>query len=91
MAEEAKPMVPNVVHRATTSFLEFLDNRFVFRRVAFCWMMWLTTYASMWSFDFARSTAYSNGVEMAAVIGAVMGPIAVLQGAIFKWYQEARG
>lgn len=72
------------------SFLEFLDNRSVFRRIAFVWMIWLTTKATLWCFDFATVKAYPDGVQTAAVIAAVMAPIAGLQGAIFKWYTDAR-
>jgi len=31
-----------------------------------------------------------DGVRMAAVIGAVLGPWALLQGAMFKFYSESR-
>lgn len=76
--------------RAFSAFLEFLDNRSVFRRLAFVWMMWLTTKATMWCFDFAAVKAFPDGVQTAAVIAAVMAPIAGLQAAIFKWYSETR-
>ena len=72
------------------AFLEFLDNRSVFRRVAFVWMMWLTTTATLWCFEYAGSKTFGDGMQTAAVIAAVMAPIAGLQAAIFKWYSESR-
>ena len=72
------------------AFLGFLDNRSVFRRVAFVWMMWLTTRASFWCFDYAASKVFADGVQVAAVIAAVMMPIGALQAAVFKWYSESR-
>lgn len=72
------------------SFLAFLDNRSVFRRVAFVWMMWLTTRATLWCFDFAAVKAFPDGIQTAAVIAAVMAPIAGLQAAVIKFYTESR-
>jgi len=80
----------NAPLRILRAFLAFLDNRSVFRRVAFLWMIWLTTRATMWCFDFAAASPYKDGVQVAAVIASVMAPIAGLQAAIFKWYSEAR-
>lgn len=71
-------------------FFDFLDKRSVFRRTAFVWMMWLTTQGTFWCFDYAASKVFADGAQVAAVIAAVMGPLALLQGAIFKWYSETR-
>lgn len=79
-----------VLSSGTRAFLEFLDNRSVFRRIAFIWMMWLTTHATLWCFEFAAVKAFPDGVQTAAVIAAVMAPVAGLQAAIFKWYSESR-
>lgn len=76
--------------KAITAFLEFLDRRSVFRRVAFVWMMWLTSKATMWCFSFAAAKTYEDGMQAAAVIGAVMLPISGLQAAVIKWYSEHR-
>jgi hypothetical protein len=75
---------------AVRMFLGFLDRRSVFRRIAFCWMIWLTTKATFWCFAYASTKLYMDGLQTAAVIAAVMTPIAGLQGAVFKFYSETR-
>jgi hypothetical protein len=75
-----------------TAFLDFLDNRSVFRRVAFIVVLYGTLAVTDWAMQFARDWLASgkSGVEAGAVIVAVTGPFAALQGWVFKLYSETR-
>ncbi len=52
-------------------------------------MMLLTTYVFWWAIDFATNTTKS-GAEVGLMIGAITGPLSLLQGYVFKMYNEAR-
>lgn len=68
---------------------DWVDNRQVIRRAAFLWILWLTGKVMNWTLEYAW---YSNqdGAHIAAVIAAIWAPLAALQGAIFRFYDEAR-
>lgn len=74
--------------RATEAW-DFIDKRQVIRRAAFVWVLWLTGEAVRWTFDYAWHSN-QDGLHIAAVIGAVWTPLAALQGAVFKFYDEGR-
>jgi hypothetical protein len=49
----------------------------------------MTYEAFHWAGQFAFATD-KQGIEVAAIIGAVTAPIALLQSAVFKVYSESR-
>lgn len=68
---------------------DFIDNRQVIRRGAFLWMLYLTGVLLHWSIDYAWHSN-QDGTHIAAVIAAVWTPWTLLQGAIFKFYDQAQ-
>ena len=65
----------------------------LFRRVVFAWMMGLTTFIVFWSTelisDVVRHKLEADQIWL--MIGAVTGPWSMLQGYVFKMYNEAKG
>lgn len=64
-----------------------LEKGQVVRRLAFFGMMWMTYVTYMWAMG------YIDGIETlsadhALLIGAILGPVSALQGAIIKFYAE---
>jgi hypothetical protein len=51
--------------------------------------VYLTWEATLAAWLFAHASKF-DGLGTAAVIGAVTGPIAALNGFVFKWYAESR-
>lgn len=74
---------------AFTAFWDFLDARTVIRRAVLLWMIWMTTIAFFWTFEFATSSP-RPGVDVAAIIAAIWAPLIALQGAVIGLYNSAR-
>ena len=74
---------------ALPALLDFIDKRRVVRRIAFFFILWVTAYTTQWTLDFA-SNSTRQGMEVAAIIGAVWAPLAALQAAIFAFYDKGR-
>lgn len=68
---------------------ELVDQHRIMRRGAFIWVLAITGKVITWTLVFADTSA-RPGMEVAAIIGAVWAPLAVLQGAIFKFYDDSR-
>jgi hypothetical protein len=68
---------------------DFVDNRQVIRRAAFVWVLWLTGKTMAWTWDYGWHSN-QTGAEIAMVIAAVWTPLAALQGAVFKFYDQAQ-
>lgn len=69
------------------AFWKHIDDGQVVRRIAFFAMMWLTYTSYKWVMAYVE-TIDTVGIEHAAIIGAVLGPISGLQAAIIKFYAE---
>lgn len=72
-------------------FLAWLDSRHFVSIRAFTLgvTLWMTWDAYQWAADFAAVSTFDS-VGTAAVIGAVTGPISLMQGAVFKFYMDAK-
>lgn len=68
---------------------DWIENKQLIRRLAFVWVAALTTYTLIWSTGFA-SASPRPGMEVAAILGAVWGPLTLLQGYVFNAYNAAR-
>ena len=83
------------VHHAGTSIMaalwNFVDNRAVIRRIAFIWILWMTSVVIYWAMDFATDHPDLDGLKMAAILGAVLTPWSAMQAAVFKFYSDAAG
>ena len=68
---------------------DLVDRYRIMRRGAFVWVLIILGKVSLWTLDFASNAAIANG-DKAAIIAAVWTPMAMLQGAIFKFYDDSR-
>ena len=71
------------------SFLDFIDQRAVVRRLVLIATVWMTWRSFLWAAEYADQTVLS-GTEAGLIIAAVTAPIAALQGFIFKVYADGR-
>lgn len=68
----------------------FANKNFVSVRSGVLYVtVWMTYEAFYWAGQFAFATD-KQGIEVAAIIGAVTAPIALLQSVVFKVYSESR-
>ena len=72
-----------------TSTMEFIDRHLVVRRLTLAWMCGITSWAMLWTMDFAAASPRS-GIDVAAIIGAIWVPLSALQGAVIAFYNSAR-
>ena len=76
-----------------SEFLDFLDNRYVFRRVVFVfYALYLTplvTYQA-WEFAVTALSLKSTGMEIAAMVAAITAPFAAIAKFVIDMYSQAR-
>jgi len=77
-------MDKNYIHK----FFDLLDYGRVFRRASFVWVLWLTTETFLWAMNFAGGPTISEGLDKAALIAAILGPIAGVQAWVMKIFIE---
>lgn len=70
-------------------FWDWVDNRAVVRRVVLIFTLYMTWYGVHKAWIFAATSTF-DGLGTAAVIAAVLAPIAALQGAAFANYTKGR-
>jgi hypothetical protein len=75
--------------RALTGLLDFIDDRAVVRRGVLGFTLYLTWLATHQAWLFAATSTF-DGVGTAAIIAAVMAPVAGLQGFAFSAYSTGR-
>lgn len=75
--------------RRASEMWEFIDNRQIDAHIVAAVIIFATLDITAWAMRYAE-TADRPGLEVAAVIGAVMVPWGGLQAAVIKWYFEAR-
>ena len=79
----------DAAYRNFHGLFRILNDGYIVRRVAFFWMIWLTTKAFMWAMSLAevqKDVSWDHGV----LIGAVLTPLSLLHAAIFKFYGETK-
>lgn len=69
---------------------DFIDARDIDKHLVAAVLMWQTYHVTWWAFAFAEKVATRPGLEVAAVIAAVLGPWSLLVGAAVKFYFSAR-
>lgn len=78
----------SIVMACFEGFWTFLERGHLVRRSAY-YLMWYITFEVTWAcLELARGEG--AGVDKAAIIGAFMTPIGLLQAAVFKFYGEGR-
>ena len=66
-------------------FWDWVDNRYIFRRLILVYTMWLTYVSYEWAAHFAMTTT-KTGAEVGLIVAAVTAPITALQGYSFRLY-----
>lgn len=85
-------LVPQTAHaarRATTTLWDWAEKRKIAAHIVFGLTVYLTFAVLRWTLNFPYEVAgVYSGTDVAAIIAAVTGPWAILQGAMFKFYVE---
>ena len=69
--------------------LDFIDRRQIVRRAIVLIVLWQLVDAYLWAKGYAARDGMT-GVELAAVIAALTGPVTLLQGFLFRMYDASR-
>lgn len=72
-----------------TALLDFIDNRVVVRRFVLTFTLYMTWLATHQAWLFAKVSTF-DGLGTAAVIAAILAPVAALQGFAFSAYTDTR-
>lgn len=73
----------------TSQLWDFVDRRQADAHLITVFTLWVSYNITTWAMHFAAH-GERPGIEVAAIIGAIAGPWALLQGAIVKFVFEAR-
>lgn len=68
-----------------TKFWDWVDSRYIFRRMILIYTMWMTYISYEWAAQFAATTT-KTGAEVGLIVAAVTAPITALQGYSFRLY-----
>lgn len=68
---------------------DFIDNRQIDAHILTGFIVWGTYQVMAWAAHFAEVST-RPGMEVAAIIAAIMGPWSLVQGAALKFYFDAR-
>ena len=75
-----------MIKQVWRDLVDAIDYIKLFRRVAFLWVLWLTTQAFQWSMLYANTVPHEHAVSAAALIAAILTPIAGVQAWVMKIY-----
>lgn len=75
----------------TKRFWDWIDSRYIVRRVVLFITVWMTWEAFWWGTSFVYKTSLTSGTDIALVIAAVTVPITALQKFAFDTYTSGRG
>ena len=75
--------------KALERFWNFVDRRGVVRRMVLGAAIWMTWSVSTWAMAFVEAST-RPGVDLAAIIAAVTGPVTLFGGYVFKAYIVSR-
>lgn len=67
-------------------FVDAIDYIKLFRRGAFIWVLWMTTQSFQWAMEYANTVPHEHGAVAAALIAAILTPIAGVQAWVLKLY-----
>ena len=77
-----------MIRTAWRDFIDALDYAKVFRRGAFVWVLWLTTTVFTWAMQYAMMVPPEEAASAAAMIAAILTPIAGVQAWVLKIYVD---
>lgn len=73
-----------------TRIWDWIDSRQIDKHAISIGIFYGTVKVTEWAMSYAQIFETKPGVEVAAIIGAVLGPYSLLQAAAIKFYFEAR-
>ena len=73
-----------------SQFFDWIDKRQIDAYSVLIFSLWMTAEVLFWAMDFADTHPDMDGLKMAAMIGAVVGPWVTMQAALVKFYFDAR-
>ena len=76
--------------QAASAFWDWIDKRFIIRRILVLVVLWLTIQTILWAMNFSETCVDRTGTDIAAIIAAILTPLSVLQGMVFKFYLESK-
>lgn len=71
-------------------FWDWFDKRDIEKHLIAVSTLLVTYMVIKWSMHYAEMNVARSGTDIAAVLAAINVPIATLQGAVIKWYFNAR-
>ena len=78
------------VKAASRTFWQWVQDNQIDSFAVLIVTLWITTDVMRWATGFAN--VHSNeGMQVPAIIGAVLAPWGLLQAAMVKWYMELKG
>lgn len=69
---------------------DFIDKRDIDKHIMSWATFWMTYYIVDWTLEFVFLHPDKSGLEVAAIVGAIMVPWSTMQGAVIKWYFASR-
>jgi len=69
---------------------DFIDKRDIDKHTVSLAVMYGSYRITTWAFQFAEAHMDKSGVELAAVLAAVIAPWSLIQTTAIKWYFESR-
>jgi hypothetical protein len=83
-------VVPLWLFEVAGALWDFVDKRDIDKHIVAWWSFYVTYTLVYWSLEYVFKHPDKPGLEMAAIIGAILLPWTPVQGAIVKWYFAAR-
>ena len=79
-----------IVARRATETWDFIDARDIEKYAIAIAVLYATYLTLDWSFTFAERHMDKSGIELAAVIAAIVGPWSAVTAGVIKWLFDAR-
>lgn len=92
VSKELTDVLFGFIRPSISHIISILDEGKISARLALFSGIGMTVYALLWAMSYAESPpAALSGTDVAAIIAAVLGPIAMLTGALMKYGESVLG
>lgn len=71
-------------------FFEIVDRIYIVRRLVLILATWQTYDSYVWAKRYVEAHPEKPGVEIAAILAAVLGAVTLLQGFVLKLYNDGK-
>lgn len=91
MNEELRRTADQSLLKATNrTFWNWVERHHIDSLAVIIVTLWLTVKVIGWAMDFADEHYSEAGLQIAAIIGAVLTPWGIMQAALFKFYADLK-